>query len=80
MTKNKQYYVDFYDMFDGWGGWGFSPERLFDSLPKAQKCRDKLNSELDIQNISAGEHWGIIDGLTKTEIECPLERTYTIKK
>jgi len=70
----KQYYVDFYDAFDGWGGLrfvqGIWPERLFDDLEAARTCKEGLNRTLAIGNKSMGEHYGIISRVLGHEIEC----------
>ena len=66
-----RYYVDFYDAFDGWGGeFGFYLDRVFDALEEARTCRDNLNKDLPSGNKSMGEHYGIIDRQSMTEIEC----------
>ena len=75
MKRDGRYYVDFYDAFDGWGEWGFDPDRLFDALEEARLCRDRLNASLDSRNKSMGEHYGIIDALSMTEIECSHDYT-----
>ena len=71
----KRYYVDFYDAFDGWGGmFGWDPDRLFDDLEEAKKCCIKLQSKLAEGNKKMGEHYGVIDGKTKFEIFCTMNR------
>lgn len=67
---DKRYYVDFYDMIDGWGVFGFFPERLFDDLEAAKKCCDEKQSKLNEDNKRCGEHYGVIDKETNTEVYC----------
>jgi len=69
---SKRYYVAFYDMFDGWGSWGFWTDRLFDDLDKAKACADEHQAELMQQNKDCGEHYGVIDRKTGTEIYCTM--------
>ena len=72
-NKDKRYYVDFYDMFDGWGSFGFFEDRLSDDLDFAIKLCDELNSEMSEGNKSCGEHFGVIDSQTDKEIYCGKE-------
>lgn len=70
----KRYRVDFYDMFDGWiYRYNENSENDFDSIEEANAVRDKKNSELPESNKKSGEHYGVIDLLTKEEIGCPME-------
>lgn len=70
----KRYRVDFYDMFDGWIYKDMPNSEIeFDSLKDAISMRDIKNSELPESNKKSGEHYGVIDLLTKEEIYCPME-------
>lgn len=70
----KRYRLDFYDMFDGWiyRDIGKS-ENDFEILEDAMAERDIKNIELPESNKKSGEHYGVIDLLTKEEICCPME-------
>jgi hypothetical protein len=72
--SQKRYYVAFYDAFDGWGSWGFWIDRLFDDLDKAKACADEHQAKLNPQNKDCGEHYGVIDRETGTEIYCTKKR------
>lgn len=76
--EEKRYYVNFYDMFDGWGVFGFFTERLFNNLQYAIILCDRLNDELEERNRECGEHYGVIDGVTKKEVYCGLYEKYKI--
>ncbi len=78
-VQMKRYYVGFYDMFDGWGIFGFFTDRLFEELDNAIKLCDKLNGELDKENKSCGEHYGVMDSGTNREIYCGQDEEYKKK-
>ncbi len=82
MEIKKKYRVDFYDIFDGWISIHFSrTERDFENLKDAKMFRDEKNEELQMSNKKCGEHFGIIDLETKTEILCPIhDKDWTKKK
>lgn len=71
---NKRYRIDFYDMFDGWIYNDMEEtENDFKILEDAIAIRDKKNGELPESNKRCGEHFGVIDLVTKEEICCPME-------
>lgn len=70
----KRYRVDFYDMFDGWiYNYVKYTENDYDTLEEAINFRDKKNNELPDSNKKSGEHYGVIDLMTREEIFCPIE-------
>ena len=72
MLVKKRYRVDFYDMFDGWIYRDISASANdLESLEEAIAIRDKKNSELPNSNKKCGEHYGVIDLETRTEVCCP---------
>lgn len=74
MTE-KRYWVDFYDMFDGWIRYPECDDKYqFDDLDAAKAKADEKQAKLDKNNISAGEHWGVIDTTTGLEVYCLRNR------
>lgn len=65
-----QYYVDFYDSFDGWGIFGFNTDRLFNTLDEAKAKADELQKTLDKGNVDMGEHYGVFSSDKCGEIYC----------
>ena len=74
MAIKKRYRVDFYDMLDGWIYKGLKESEYdFESLDEAKSVRDNKNRDLSISKRKCGEHFGVIDLETKTEICCPTK-------
>jgi len=73
----KRYCIDFYDMIDGWIGRGpHDTDWQFDTIEEAKKLCIKLQKELDQENIDAGEHYGVIDMISKREVFCCQDKSY----
>ncbi len=75
MKRTKKYRVDFYDMFDGWINKDMEEIKDdFENIEDAKALRDKNNEKLPDSNKRCGEHYGVINLETNSEIDCPTEK------
>lgn len=62
MLKNElQFYVNFFDAFDGAGEVGFHTDRIFNTIQEATEYKDKLMAALPEENKEMGEKYYIVD-------------------
>ncbi len=64
-----RYVLSFYDIIDGWIGELDSS----DDLEAMMKERDRRQAGLGEGNKAAGEHYGVIDQQTGSEVDCLIK-------